>query len=261
MMGKRHFRDCCHVPNGAACHSASSPQNKVRRWLDGWRKVRRGTFGFAISGSTQSRTLGDGRALGGAIRVPWHAALGGGAFASDGTPPTLVSCLFALERSHGPGGNKWTIPKRNWIMHSPGVPFRRSVLHYRGTKRSLISGRSDMFFSPLPCRLNGLTLSIDGHVCWEQMRQCQTQIVHFSSQAEPTHGAGSINQCRAKKLVGSLSAHEASLSCLISPGTQRSALPVPESQSQSSGGAVAPPTATRASNEALAARGVKGQLF
>ena len=88
----------------------------------------------------------------------------------------LISCLFALERSRGPGSQQVNVPKRNSIMHSPGVPFRRSVLHCRGEQAIAHqdSGRSYMHFSPLPSRLNGLTLSIGGHLCWKRMRQCQT---------------------------------------------------------------------------------------
>lgn len=60
--------------NGAAHHSASSPpapqRNKVKRWLDGWRKVRRGPwFCDFWQHAKQKLGAGDGRALGGAIRM------------------------------------------------------------------------------------------------------------------------------------------------------------------------------------------------
>ena len=152
--------------NGAARHSASSPpasqRNKVRRWLDGWRKVRRGTLVLRFPAARkQNLGAGDGWALGGAIRVAalarctwggiwlWQDASNIGNWVWH-----LISCLFALERSHGPGSQQVDVPKRNSIMHSPGVPFWRSVLHCRGEQAIAHqdSVRSDMLFSLLLCR-------------------------------------------------------------------------------------------------------------
>ena len=137
-------------------------------------------LGLAISGSTQSRTLGRLGDQSGCL----------GMLHLSNRVSHLISCLFALERSRGPGSQQVNVPKRNSIMHSPGVPFRRSVLHCRGEQAIAHqdSGRSDMHFSPLPSRLNGLTLSIGGHLCWKRMRQRQTQIVHTVSKQSQRMG-------------------------------------------------------------------------
>ena len=198
--------------NRATRHNASSslaPQrNKVRRWLDGWRKVRRGTLILRFLAARKAEPW-----TGRSGWLPWHAAPGGILLLTERLQHWQLG-LASDKLPFRPRTQTSGTSQKETIMHSPGVPFRRSVLHCRREQAIAHqdSDRSDMLFSPLLCRLNGLTLFHRRARCWQQMRQCQTQIVHFSPQAEPTHGAGSVNQCRAKKLVGSLSTHEASLS-------------------------------------------------
>lgn len=144
--------------NRATRHSASSslaPQrNKVRRWLDGWRKVRRGTLILRFLAARKAEPW-----TGRSGWLPWHAAPGGILLLTERLQHWQLG-LASDKLPFRPRTQTSGTSQKETIMHSPGVPFRRSVLHCRREQAIAHqdSDRSDMLFSPLPCGLNGLTL-------------------------------------------------------------------------------------------------------